>query len=106
MGNGSNEWSLSDYKRRISSTATVEASYEARPSHRPSPSPSSLGQSLTQVSTSDDLINGSDILGLAAGGQMYDVRDLTAYHFIDFLNRAQKIYRNSDSPRVQLGVLL
>ena len=48
----------------------------------------------------------SDILGLAAGGQMYGARNLTAYHFIDFLDRAQKMYRNADSPRVQLGVFL
>ena len=74
--NGSNEWSLSDYKRRVSSTATIEASYEAR-------APFTMGSSIFGVSPrspqSQVLASNqgrSDILGLAAGGQMYGARDL------------------------------
>jgi hypothetical protein len=74
--NGSNEWSLSDYKRRVSSTATVQASYETRSSKSVLPvsggaPPRSPG---SQVSANDEY--GSDILGLAAGGQMYGARNL------------------------------
>ena len=49
----------------------------------------------------------SDILGIAAGGKMYGARNCqTAFPFIVFFNRVQKIYRDENSPRVQLCVLL
>ena len=78
----SNEWSLSDYRRRVSSTATFEASYEVRSSifskkatTISSASPRSPA-SLDLTSKSEVTVDRSDILGLAAGGQMYGARDL------------------------------
>jgi hypothetical protein len=76
--NGSNEWSLPDYKRRVSPTATVEASYEVR-SSIPIKSTTIWGASprspRSRVSAVSD-VGRSNILGLAAGGQMYGARDL------------------------------
>ena len=70
---GSNEWSLSDYRRRVSSTATVEASYE----HRSSRSSTNLfgAPHAWMHPVVSDLVR-SNILGLAAGGQMCCARDL------------------------------
>ena len=64
----SNEWSLSDYKRRVSSTATLEASYEARSSVLPD-----WGTNCGTASKEAM----SETFGLAAGGKMYGARDLT-----------------------------
>ena len=77
---------MSDYKRRVSSTATVKASYEARlttsgyygGSSSHSFSPMTPSRSRVQGLPNKD---GSGILGLAAGGQMYDGRDLRLLSF-------------------------
>ena len=70
---------MSDYKRRVSPIATVKASYEACLTtsafpggffgSRPSPK-------FRRIPGSASNENRSDILGLAAGGQMYGARDL------------------------------
>ena len=79
---GSNEWSLSDYRRRVSFAATVEASYEVRSSIFSKKATTILGASprspasLHLASKSKVTVDRSDILGLAAGGQMYGARDL------------------------------
>ena len=89
--NDPNEWSLSDYKRRVSPTATVEASYEAvcseisessftrrRRSRRASVSPgvsSHNSVDFTHVNRLSSPDQDGHILGLAAGGQMYSARD-------------------------------
>ena len=54
------EWSLSDYKRRVSSTATVEAAYFTTTIRRAASPARRLNTRFT-----------IDIFGLAAGGQMY-----------------------------------
>ena len=57
---------MSDYKRRVSSTATVEACYYSAPQGY-------CGISFGLEFEGDK----SDILGLATGGQMYGSFDLT-----------------------------
>ena len=85
--NDSNEWSLSDYKRRVSSTATVEASYASSVSaisHWSDPSVSNIieyRRSFPLCTSIDSSLGATKSkfsmnLGLAAGGQMYGARDL------------------------------
>ena len=60
-----NEWSLADYKRRVSPTATIEAWYE------PFRSKHSLFQNASNVSISGGTPSIRYSIGFAAGGQMY-----------------------------------
>ena len=69
-------WSLSDYKRRVSSTATVKAFYGS----------GMFFDRLSCRSTRGSASNDSEgTLGLAAGGQMYGGRDdfrLLSFHLL------------------------
>ena len=77
---------MSDYKRRVSSTATVEACYKV---------------DLDVTKRKRGKKKCLDIFGLAAGGQMYDSCDLKLLIIsLISLIRVQKIYRDADSPRV------
>ena len=66
---------MSDYKRRVSSTATVEASYDLR-AYSPDESHHSRRRRRCRRHGSVSDENSLGILGLAAGGQMYGARDL------------------------------
>jgi len=82
------KWSLVDYRRRVSPSVTIQAVYDSimkfdiRKKKRRSTMPG--------------------VLGLAVGGQMYDALDLalSIVYFNPIIFRAQKIYRDKDSPRV------
>jgi hypothetical protein len=62
------KWSLSDYKRRVSSTATVKASYLDNADY---------SIDLEYIRAAPTGCKQSDILGIAAGGQMYGSCNLT-----------------------------
>ena len=82
------KWSLVDYKRRVSPSATIQAVYDQW----------------------DRLIgagccffdSGLGNLGLAVGGQMYDALNFHAVYRLFQPNyfRVHKIYCDKDSPRV------
>ena len=66
---------MCDYKRRVSSNATVKASYEAFSTG----DLRFLGYKFPRPMRADleeASVDGLQILGLAAGGQMYGTRDL------------------------------
>ena len=92
---------MSNYKRRVSPTATIEASYDMV----------NYEDAIFQYKATVcemTIVNESPILGLAAGGKMYgapDLRLLIVGLISRILNRAQKIYRDKNSPRVRLSVL-
>ena len=82
-----NDWSLFDYKRRVSSSASVKASYEASRTGSSSMFATSkagasgefpyFSRPAPRIRGDDSEFNNrSDILGLAAGGQMYGTRVL------------------------------
>ena len=57
-----NEWSLADYKRRVSPIATIEAWYETP----------SLRDMISSMTIASKFHRAEGNLGFAAGGRMYD----------------------------------
>lgn len=79
-----NEWSLADYKRRVSPTATIEAWYEPSRSATGVFSSNARDFEFCTVSGGSLIISDNSFrLGFAAGGKI-----------------AQKIYKDENSPRV------
>ena len=92
------KWSLVDYKRRVSPSATIQAKYVFDIGISSAAKPSMWEY---DNAGSACLPQGA-VLGLAVGGQMYGAFDLTLsiVYFNAIIFRAQKIYRDKDSPRV------
>ena len=85
---------MSEYKRRVSSTATVEASYEARFTGCGlvvfGPGGSGASPRLPPIhGSASDKDRRSAILGLAAGGQMYGARDLRLF-IVSLISRTER----------------
>jgi hypothetical protein len=82
------KWSLVDYKRRVSPNVTIQAHYGG------APVPAGFKDS--------KFVGTGPTVGLAVGGKMYGALDLTLsiVYFDPITFRAQKIYRDKDSPRV------
>ena len=84
-----NGWSLSDYQRRVSPTATIEAFYQVR----------SLFEVHNIMITGGTFVNTQNINvhNFAAGGEMYSGRDFTLliiWLILRILNRAQRTYHD------------
>ena len=93
------KWSLVDYKRRVSPSATIQAKYVFDIGISSAAKPSMWEYDNAQGYAFSPQ---GAVLGLAVGGQMYGAFDLTLsiVYFNQIIFRAQKIYRDKDSPRV------